>query len=856
MQLSTTPTRRRARRARVAKTVTSQALGTGGKLEDASLPGGSGITELWGLAVSKTAAADILAGKVKAIAKTTDRDLTGRAVVLAEGRAVGEVELAKSSYQNRGPVVWDVKSVKAYERPKPTNIPTTAAGVVGGVRLLERLKSTRIEEPVTKQRAKTYNPRPVVDSVLLADVRALREWNEEAALKKALAEVDRRGLQLPKLELAPETEPETLTTTELVEAHRALHVAKGWNSEDAVNMHAQVVAELADRGIPHPEPPPGLDQQSKPLEPGEVEITKAAAEVALAELVAAVEQYPVLVHKRIEGRPVVIAKAGDQVKVVGEDGADLTAEVPEVARAVAALKAETVELEGVLDPWHGGEVLQVQDLIFDGRDLRDWPVAKRLERLAELGIEQATASTPSRRNPVNELPTIEATDGETLERVIRVVKALPGAAGVVVKPAASFDPGEWLELEAEPVAKAEPSGPVPFVRRGSEILIGTHGGRRVERWQLEGEAAEEQIAKRRAPMAWGALRAEAIERGEAEIGAVKPWLREYFLRGEQSTERLIVRKLQVGELQKAAYSYTSCMICRAAPVVDVLWADGRGRAWFCKGCYPKWLKKRGGAEVLEVIGTKAIIGGRAPAKFSDRHNRVTTSKAAEPPAVDGGDWLAIRSSDPVPTVLQLDSVSKRWIPPLGVSALPQSVADQVPIDLAYWQAGTLAEARELRDRLVSKLDTGEVELDYAIPKTLVTVSEPDTHTKTNPVELFVSIAKIDTDRQIVTGIVLEPGEVDAQNDTVSDEVIERASINFLSRYNSETQLGFMHKVFGEIGLQLAASWVALSDQKLGGKNVKRGSWLMSVKVVDPKLWARVKKGEFTGFSIGGVAKVR
>jgi len=851
MQLSTTPTRRRARRARVVKTVTSQDLATSGKLKDAGLPGGSGITELWGLAVSKTAAAELLVGKINTVAKTTDLDLSKRTmVVLAEGRALGEVQLGKKVEAR----TWAIKSAKVFDRPKPTNIPAVANGVVKGVRLLERLKATAIEEPVTKSQAKTYNPRPVVDSVLLADVRALKEWGEEVAFKKALTEVERRGLQLPQLELAPDTDPEILTSTELLEAHRALHVAKGWSSEDAINVHAQIVAELADRGMPHPEPPPGLDQRSEPLEPGEVQITKAAAEVALAELVASVEQYPVLVHKRVEGRAVVVAKTGDQVKVVGEDGTDHTAEVPEVARAVAALKAEAVELEGVLEPWHGGEVLQVQDLVYAGRDLRDWPVSKRLERLAELGIEQATASTPSRRIPVNELPTIEATDGEALERAIRVVKSLPGAAGVVVKPATSIDPGEWLELEAEPVAKVALSGPVPFVWRGSEILIGTPGGRRVERWQLEGEAAEAQIAKRRAPMSWGALRAESTERGEAELGAVKPWCREYFLRGEQAAHRLVVRKMQIGELQKAVHSYTQCMVCRAAPVIDVLWADGRGRAWFCKGCYPKWIHKGGGAKTLEVIGTKAIIGGRAPAKYSDRHNRVTTTKAASPHEL--GEWIVIRSNDPTPMVLQAESVTKRWIPPLGVSALPRSVAEQVPLDLAYWQAGTLVEARELRDQLVSKIDKGEVEIDYSAAYTPKPASEPVTQPTTEPAELFVSIAKIDTDRQIVTGIVLEPGEVDAQNDTITAEVIEKASINFLSRYNSETQLGFMHKIFGEIGLQLAASWVALSNQTLGGKKVKRGSWLMSVKVVDPKLWARVKKGEFAGFSIGGVAKVR
>jgi hypothetical protein len=831
--------------------VTSQALATSGKLDDASLPGGSGITDLWGLAVGKKAAADLVAGKVKAIAKTTDLNLSGRSVVvLVEGRAVGEVELGKQLKAR----VWAVESAKAFARPKPTNIPAAAEGVVKGVRLVERLKATAIDEPVTKSRAKTYDPRPVIDSVLLRDVRTLAGWGEEAALQKALAEVERRGLEVErhqKLELSLDLEPETLTTAELFETHRALHITKQWSHETTAGIHAQVVAELADRGMPHPEPPPGLDQRSRPLEPSQVEIRKSVTEEALADLVAAVEQYPVLIQKRVEGRPVVVAKTADQVKVMGEDGTDHTAEVPEVVKAVAALKAESIELEGVLEPWHGGEVLQVQDLVYDGRDLRDWPVEKRIERLAELGIEQATSATPSLRVPVNELPVIEAADGETLERAIRTVKALPGSAGAVVKPAASVDPGDWLELEIEPVAKVAPSEPVPFVRRGSELLIGIQGGRRVERWELQGE----ELAKRGAPLPWGALRAEATERGQAELGAKKPWQQEYFLRDQSSASRVIVRKLEIGEIQKAAHSYTQCMSCKNAPVIDVLWADGRGRAWFCKGCYPKWLHKGGGAKNLEVIGTKVILGGRAPAKYSDRHNRVTTSKTAEPHELSGS-WLVVRPEDKTPTVLQAESVTKRWIPPLGVSALPQAVAEQVPAELAYWKAGTLTAARNLRDLLVAKIDTNEVEIDYSKAYTPAEVSESDANPTTEQAELFVSIAKIDTDRQIVTGIVLEPGEVDAQNDTVSAEVIEKASIDFLSRFNSETQLGFMHRVFGEIGLKLAASWVAMSNQTLGGKKVKRGSWLMSVKVVDPKLWARIKKGEFAGFSIGGVAKVR
>jgi len=862
MQTSITSTRRRARRARVAKTITTDAVATSGKLDAASLPGGSGITELFGLAVTKTAADKIFAGKVKAIAKTTDHNFAGQLVLmLVKGQAVGEVEFGERLDSK----TWAVKTTKIFDRPKATNVPEAAEGVVGGVRVLERRKATSIDEPVTKQRARAYNPSRVVDRVLLSDVRTLAQWGEEVALKKALAEVKRRGLEVErpdKLELAPDSEIETFATVELVAAHQAIHVNKGWSSEDMVGTHARIVAELADRGVPHPEPPPGLDAQSVVFEPARVAVLKSAAEEALGEIVAAVERYPVLVHKRVEGRPVTVSKAKDQVKVVAEDGADLTAEVPAVVETIRALKSEAVELEGVLEPWHGGEVFQVQDLSYDGRDLRDWPVSKRLERLAELGIPQATSAIPSLTAPVNELPPLEATTAETLERAIRVVKRLPGSVGAVVKPAESVDPGEWLELEAEPVTKLESKGPQKFVLWANQLLVGDRAGKLAERWILDSTDVEttEQIAKRAAPVPKDALSAGVggvTDHGEVETGAVKPWLREYFLRGQTTGNRLLIRKLTFGELQKAQHSYTQCMACKAAPEIDVLWADGRGRAWFCKGCYPKWLHKGGGSKDLEVIGTKAIIGGRAPAKYSDRHNRVTTTKAAEPHPLGG--WLVVRAKDPTPSVLTGEAVTKRWIPPLGVSALPEVVAEQVPTELAYWRAQTLAEARELRDQLVSKIDTKEIELDLTTVYT-AKPSNPITEVSTNDTEgtadLFVPIAKIDTDRQIVTGIVLEPGEVDAQNDTVSDEVIERASINFLSRYNSETQLGLMHKAFGDIGLQLAASWVALTNQTLGKKKVKRGSWLMSMKVIDSKLWERVKKGEFTGFSIGGVAKVR
>jgi hypothetical protein len=118
------------------------------------------------------------------------------------------------------------------------------------------------------------------------------------------------------------------------------------------------------------------------------------------------------------------------------------------------------------------------------------------------------------------------------------------------------------------------------------------------------------------------------------------------------------------------------------------------------------------------------------------------------------------------------------------------------------------------------------------------------------------IIKKDDDERIVTGIVLEPDEVDAQGDTVSKEAIKEAAYSFLAKFNKDTKLGFMHKAFGNLGISLVESWVAREDCKYGGNAVKSGSWLMSVKVdKNDTLWKKIKEGEISGFSIGGVARV-
>jgi hypothetical protein len=113
----------------------------------------------------------------------------------------------------------------------------------------------------------------------------------------------------------------------------------------------------------------------------------------------------------------------------------------------------------------------------------------------------------------------------------------------------------------------------------------------------------------------------------------------------------------------------------------------------------------------------------------------------------------------------------------------------------------------------------------------------------------------ENDQRLVTGIVLEPETVDAQEDIYDSNVIRKAAHDFLREYNAGNVVGFMHKEMNR-SLDLVESWIAPSKMKIGNRDIKKGTWLMTVHVIDENIWKSVKEDKITGFSIGGIAKVQ
>jgi site-specific DNA-adenine methylase len=107
------------------------------------------------------------------------------------------------------------------------------------------------------------------------------------------------------------------------------------------------------------------------------------------------------------------------------------------------------------------------------------------------------------------------------------------------------------------------------------------------------------------------------------------------------------------------------------------------------------------------------------------------------------------------------------------------------------------------------------------------------------------------DERYVLGIVLEPEVVDAQGDIYSADEIRAAAHRFMEEFGG---LGLMHRLRVNDQVKVLESYLAPTDFNIGAIAVRKGTWLLAVRVLSDELWDRVKTGDLTGFSIGGSAR--
>ena len=152
---------------------------------------------------------------------------------------------------------------------------------------------------------------------------------------------------------------------------------------------------------------------------------------------------------------------------------------------------------------------------------------------------------------------------------------------------------------------------------------------------------------------------------------------------------------------------------------------------------------------------------------------------------------------------------------------------------------------------VNRLDREQAEFEASQKDDKSIVPDDNKSIVENKTEFEVKFASMDEDLQIVYGIALEPDETDSHGDTITKAEIEKAAHGY----------ALTPMVVGEAHTKKAKAtpvetYIAPVDFELGGQSVKKGSWIMAIKVHSKKLWKGVKDGSFTGLSIGAFVKKR
>lgn len=193
-------------------------------------------------------------------------------------------------------------------------------------------------------------------------------------------------------------------------------------------------------------------------------------------------------------------------------------------------------------------------------------------------------------------------------------------------------------------------------------------------------------------------------------------------------------------------------------------------------------------------------------------------------------------------------------PGSAVAAVKAAFA-QVETDPAVTSAAVAAELLPLASSLAGSLTEFMPDLAAAFTEAkpaLVLLARSTSARPTPPsvvAKNYVPILKTDEER-FVLGIVLEPETVDAQRDIYSATEVREAAHKFMADFQN---LGLMHREIVTGRVKILESYVAPAAFELDGMTVKKGTWLLAVRVVDDGLWKEIQTGGLTGFSIGGNA---
>lgn len=116
------------------------------------------------------------------------------------------------------------------------------------------------------------------------------------------------------------------------------------------------------------------------------------------------------------------------------------------------------------------------------------------------------------------------------------------------------------------------------------------------------------------------------------------------------------------------------------------------------------------------------------------------------------------------------------------------------------------------------------------------------------------------EERFVLSMVLEPtdGEdgsemkPDTQGDIYSAEEVRKACHTWME-YHGQIDLQHNWNALSKTSVRILENYIAPCDMKIGDETVKKGSWMLGLRIADDKLWSAIKSGQIGAYSIGGTA---
>lgn len=121
-----------------------------------------------------------------------------------------------------------------------------------------------------------------------------------------------------------------------------------------------------------------------------------------------------------------------------------------------------------------------------------------------------------------------------------------------------------------------------------------------------------------------------------------------------------------------------------------------------------------------------------------------------------------------------------------------------------------------------------------------------------------SVVGTESAQQIVYCVALEPDAYDLHRHIMTPEEVEFTAHAFMEVLAEQAEAKMVRAMHEDpISAIVVESYIAPQDLRFrtgtyGPQVVKKGSWVLGIKVRDPDEWAKVVSGAYTGISVGGV----